>query len=57
MYLLQYAMVTYASRDSLEGLEIEIILATLKILQCSGEKYRGDNISKELSTILGESNN
>lgn len=50
-------MVTYASRDSLEGLEIEIILATLKILQRSGEKYRGDNISKELSTILGESNN
>ena len=28
-----------------------------KILQCSGEKYRGGNISKELSTILGECNN
>lgn len=25
-------MITYASRDSLEGLEIEIILATLKDL-------------------------
>ena len=49
-------MVTYASRDSLEGLEIEIILLS-RILQRSGEKYRGDNISKELSTILGECNN
>lgn len=28
-----------------------------RILQCSGEKYRSDNICKDLSTILGECNN